>query len=303
MIKNLMLRSLPALALAVMPLLTAAPAAHSAPAPTHVASAAGPAGMRAPLALFDAIDRLPVAAEHCQGYKRDLYKHWNKGLNSGDGCGTRKEVIQTEALTAPQVAAGCKLTGGSWRSAYDDVVVTDAARLDVDHFVPLAEVFDSEQAPWSAVRRDAYANDQASPDTLIAVSAASNRSKADKDPGGMAALGRLLPLRLRRDRGRNEAALGLGRRRERMPGPPRPRRRLHDHHRRLRTRTLYSGRPRSGVPVATCLPGGIAPDLLGHRDSGPKPTTHSGSGMEPSPRAAALLVRHNISTRLNSCGV
>lgn len=31
-------------------------------------------------------------------------------------------------------------------------------------------------------RREAYANDLASPDTLIAVSAASNRSKADKDP-------------------------------------------------------------------------------------------------------------------------
>ncbi|MFD9338134.1 hypothetical protein ACFWBF_27590 [Streptomyces sp. NPDC060028] len=35
---------------------------------------------------------------------------------------------------------------------------------------------------WSATRQEAYANDQASPDTLIAVSAASNRSKADKDP-------------------------------------------------------------------------------------------------------------------------
>lgn len=86
------------------------------------------------------------------------------------------------AVEAPQVAAGCKLTGGSWRSAYDNLVVTDAARLDVDHFVPLAEVYDSERTPWSAARREAYANDQNSPDTLIAVSTASNRSKADKDP-------------------------------------------------------------------------------------------------------------------------
>ncbi|MFJ3914421.1 HNH endonuclease family protein [Streptomyces vinaceus] len=182
--KNLLLRGLPALALCALPLL-AAPAAHSAPAATAApadALAAGPSGQRAPVPLFEAIDRLPVAAEHREGYKRDLYKHWNKGLNSGDGCDTRKEVILAEAVEAPQVAAGCKLTGGSWRSAYDNVVVTDAARLDVDHFVPLAEVFDSEQAPWSAARREAYANDQVSPDTLIAVSAASNRSKADKDP-------------------------------------------------------------------------------------------------------------------------
>ncbi|MEV0989955.1 HNH endonuclease family protein [Streptomyces sp. NPDC049949] len=185
MIKNLMLRGLPALALCALPLFTAAPAAYSAPTATAApaaALAAGPARLRAPMPLFEAIDRLPVAVEHREGYKRDLYKHWNKGLNAGDGCDTRKEVILAEAVVAPQVAAGCKLTGGSWRSAYDDVVVTDAARLDVDHFVPLAEVYDSEQTPWSAARREAYANDQASPDTLIAVSAASNRSKADKDP-------------------------------------------------------------------------------------------------------------------------
>ncbi|MFE2142205.1 hypothetical protein ACFXA3_10705 [Streptomyces sp. NPDC059456] len=97
--------------------------------------AAGPAGLRSPLPLFEAIDRLPIAAEHREGYKRDLYKHWNKGLNAGDGCDTRKEVILAEAVEAPQVAVGCKLTGGSWRSAYDDAVVTDAARLDVDHLV------------------------------------------------------------------------------------------------------------------------------------------------------------------------
>ncbi|MFF1341912.1 HNH endonuclease family protein [Streptomyces sp. NPDC058290] len=62
------------------------------------------------------------------------------------------------------------------------MIVTDAARLDVDHFVPLAEVHDSGGYAWDAARREAYANDQGSPDTLIAVSAASNRSKADKDP-------------------------------------------------------------------------------------------------------------------------
>ncbi|MFD9807674.1 HNH endonuclease family protein [[Kitasatospora] papulosa] len=132
--------------------------------------------------MFEAIDRLPVAEEHRAGYKRSLYKHWNRGLDAADGCDTRREVILSEAVDAPAVAAGCKLTGGSWRSAYDGLVVNDAARLDVDHFVPLAEVFDSEQTPWSAERREAYANDQGSPDTLIAVSAASNRSKSDKDP-------------------------------------------------------------------------------------------------------------------------
>ncbi|MER8097899.1 hypothetical protein [Streptomyces goshikiensis] len=79
--------------------------------------------------------------------------------------------------------------------------MTDGARLDVDHFVPLAEVYDSEHVPWSAARPEAYANDQGSPDTLIAVSAASNRSKADKDPAEW------LPS----DLGGNRAPLGAGR--------------------------------------------------------------------------------------------
>ncbi|MFF6841085.1 hypothetical protein ACFY8X_20155 [Streptomyces tanashiensis] len=37
-------------------------------------------------------------------------------------------------------------------------------------------------ALWSAARREAYANDQDNPDTLIAVTAASDRSKADEGP-------------------------------------------------------------------------------------------------------------------------
>ncbi len=188
-----MRRGLPAFAFAALPLLTTtaspataypvAPVAEvsvASPAPAYLAAGA-PAAL-APLALFDAIDLLPVADEQREGYKRDLYKHWNKGMNATDGCDTRREVILSEARQAPAVAAGCKPSRGVWLSLYDDVTVTDAAGLDVDHFVPLAEVHDSGGYGWNAARREAYANDQASPLTLIAVTAKSNRSKADKDP-------------------------------------------------------------------------------------------------------------------------
>ncbi|MFJ3841119.1 hypothetical protein ACIPY6_37235 [Streptomyces sp. NPDC090054] len=147
MIKNLLRHGLPALTLAVLPFLaTADDTTAISRNVTTPASAGAPDGSakRAPVPLFEAIDRLPVAEEHREGYKRDLYKHWNKGLNAADGCATRKEVILGEAVLAPQVASGCKLSGGSWRSAYYNVVVSDAARLDVDHFVPLAEVYDSK---------------------------------------------------------------------------------------------------------------------------------------------------------------
>ncbi|MEV0976570.1 hypothetical protein [Streptomyces sp. NPDC049915] len=48
--------------------------------------------------------------------------------------------------------------------------------------VPLAEAWDSGAWHWSPEEREAYANDLGDDRALIAVSATSNRSKADQDP-------------------------------------------------------------------------------------------------------------------------
>src|SRR4051794_32098108 len=56
-----------------------------------------------------------------------------------------------------------------------------AAQLDVDHVVPLKEAWRSGAAEWSTQDRRAFANDLTR-SQLVAVSARSNRSKADKDP-------------------------------------------------------------------------------------------------------------------------
>ncbi|MFK0017655.1 hypothetical protein [Streptomyces sp. NPDC091027] len=60
------------------------------------------------LALFDAIDRLPVAAEHREGYDRRLYKQGNKGLDATDGCNTRKEVILAKPSKHPRWGAAAR---------------------------------------------------------------------------------------------------------------------------------------------------------------------------------------------------
>ncbi|WP_445282657.1 HNH endonuclease family protein [Streptomyces sp. DSM 118148] len=54
--------------------------------------------------------------------------------------------------------------------------------LDIYHLVPLAEAWDSGASAWTAAEREAYANDLGDDRALIAVSAASTRSKADQDP-------------------------------------------------------------------------------------------------------------------------
>ncbi|MFF5638663.1 HNH endonuclease family protein [Streptomyces sp. NPDC012825] len=173
MITNL-LRGAAAFCLALPPL--------TLPSLTAAAAAAVVVPVPEVLPLEDAVGKLPVAEEDRTGYTRTSFRHWNTGLDAADGCNTRNEVLLTEAVQEPAVAAGCKLTGGRWVSYYDNVKVDEAGKLDIDHMVPLAEAWDSGASTWTSTRREAYANDQGAAASLVAVTARTNRSKADQDP-------------------------------------------------------------------------------------------------------------------------
>ncbi|MFF5010890.1 HNH endonuclease family protein [Streptomyces phaeochromogenes] len=152
------------------------------PATAHAAEpalAAAP-GDTVTLPVRDALAALPVQTESRTGYERTKFKHWTDA--DKDGCNTRMEVLKTEAVTAPVQGPNCVLSGGSWYSPYDDRYLDSAGKLDVDHLVPLAEAWDSGASQWTAKERELYANDLDDARDLIAVSAASNRSKADRDP-------------------------------------------------------------------------------------------------------------------------
>jgi hypothetical protein len=140
------------------------------------ASAAGPVSYKD---ATTALNTLKVADEVRAGYKRTLFKHWT---SAGNGCDSRKAVIISEAIKRPTVEKGCVIKGGEWLSIYDGVKVLEATKLDVDHFVPLAEAWDSGASAWTPEKREMYANDQTDPRHLIAVTGASNRSKSDRDP-------------------------------------------------------------------------------------------------------------------------
>ncbi|MGX7828961.1 HNH endonuclease family protein [Actinokineospora sp. 24-640] len=127
-----------------------------------------------------AVQRLVVAEEQREGYQRDKFKHWVDA--DRDGCNTRAEVLLEEAVEEPETTGRCTVVGGRWYSFYDDVHVEGARGLDIDHMVPLAESWDSGAWDWTPERRQAYANDLDEPVALWAVTAKSNRSKADQDP-------------------------------------------------------------------------------------------------------------------------
>lgn len=123
------------------------------------------------------LSKLTVATEKRSGYDRDLFTHWIDA--DGNGCDTRQEVLGRQNSAD---RGNCRATTGRWFSAYDRQVFTISRSLDVDHFVPLAEAWDSGARRWSAARRTAFANDLYGY-SLLAVSASSNRSKSDADPG------------------------------------------------------------------------------------------------------------------------
>ncbi|MEU5902500.1 HNH endonuclease family protein [Streptomyces venezuelae] len=148
--------------------------------PTSPASAADANPAALPMTLTQAVAALPTAAESREGYQRSQFKHWTD--DDRDACNTRAEVLIAESRIAPTVGAGCKVTGGQWYSYYDGETLTQPRGLDIDHMVPLAEAWDSGASAWSAKRRQAYANDLGDERSLVAVTARSNRSKADQDP-------------------------------------------------------------------------------------------------------------------------
>ncbi|MFR9675758.1 HNH endonuclease family protein [Streptomyces sp. TR02-1] len=133
------------------------------------------------LPLRDAVAALPLSAEDRTGYDRvSSYGRWID--IDKDGCRTRSEVLLEEAVVAPSRTGRCRLSGGRWFSWYDGSVVDGPRGLDIDHVVPLAESWDSGASAWTRERRSAYANYLDDPRHLVAVTARSNRQKADRDP-------------------------------------------------------------------------------------------------------------------------
>ena len=131
--------------------------------PTTAAHAADP-GEEVTLPVRDALAALTVADESREGYERTKFKHWVDA--DRDGCHTRSEVLLDEAVTAPEQGARCTLTGGRWYSPYDDRYIEGPRTIDIDHYVPLAESWDSGASAWTPKEREAYANDLARPGWL-----------------------------------------------------------------------------------------------------------------------------------------
>jgi Protein of unknown function (DUF1524) len=123
------------------------------------------------------LDKLVVAkAGSMKGYKRDNFPTWR---STGSNCDVRDSVLKRDGTKVK--LSGCNVVAGTWKSVYDDKVLTSPSQVDIDHLVPLANAWRSGAASWTTAKREDFANDLDDPQ-LVAVSASSNRSKGDQDP-------------------------------------------------------------------------------------------------------------------------
>jgi len=123
------------------------------------------------------LSHLTVAPYKDDGsYHRDAF---GNGWPVVNGCTVRELVlIRDRAAGKPN---GCTVDGGKWFSDYDGLTLTSPSKLDIDHMVPLKDAWFSGARTWTPDKRKQFHNDMARPQ-LLAVSAASNRSKGDKAP-------------------------------------------------------------------------------------------------------------------------
>jgi hypothetical protein len=145
-----------------------------------------------PSAANSKLDTLAVADDQKVEYNRKEWKHW---INVRSCWNVREQVLAEEAVpgslslldgsgkATTDLNTACEVVSGEWNDPYTGKKFTDPGKLDVDHMIPLGQAAAEGGQAWDSARKQAYANNLAYPNHLVAVDASANRSKSDKGPG------------------------------------------------------------------------------------------------------------------------
>jgi hypothetical protein len=130
-----------------------------------------------------AIRDLRVAAHtHVGSYDRATqFGDW---ITQYGECDTRAVVLINESLKPVTKSYYCTVSKGRWYSYYNARYYTNAygGVVQIDHTVPVENVWISGAWRWTQATRVRYYNDLKDSRTLVGVDAHDNESKGDQDP-------------------------------------------------------------------------------------------------------------------------
>lgn len=126
---------------------------------------------------------LKVANERDGGYERvrDFGPAWSVDVDR-NGCGARDDILRRD-LDEVKLRGRCTVVAGVLADPYTGRNITfakaDAAKVQIDHVVPLGAAWSRGARDWPQAQRERFAND---PANLLAVSGSANQSKSDRGP-------------------------------------------------------------------------------------------------------------------------
>ncbi|MFI6101042.1 HNH endonuclease family protein [Lentzea sp. NPDC051213] len=144
-----------------------------------------PAGTLDAATARTSLAALPVATPgRLDGYSRDCKdgacvfgQPWFD--TDGDGCDQRSQVLARDLTAVERKPGRCGVQAGTLDDPYTGKRITTVSKIQIDHVVPLAEMWRSGAAGWALDQRVAAANDLRN---LVAVEGKVNQSKGDKTP-------------------------------------------------------------------------------------------------------------------------
>lgn len=117
----------------------------------------------------------------------DRQKHFGTWINDpkDDTCySTRVKVLMRDSVTRVTFKGprNCSVDTGTWRDPYTRKTYTSSSDIQIDHFVPLKNTYNSGAWKWNFYTRCLYANYMGNSIHLMSVQGSANMSKGDKSP-------------------------------------------------------------------------------------------------------------------------
>lgn len=118
-----------------------------------------------------------ISPEYDIPYDRDLFGDWSD--IDRDCINTRHEILIRDAIHFTMDERGCKVVSGMWRDYYTGEILIDVSEIDIDHIVPLKEIWDSGAIYWTTRELKEIFNDESN---LVVTHRSINRSKGSDEP-------------------------------------------------------------------------------------------------------------------------